>query len=129
MDNMYGKKALKQMCEQIWNCSRVKTVLENEADEADQANHLFVEVLKNIDDQLSQAIDSVGNSQNWEEGLIPFDATTKAAETHGAFMYNILTGPCRRLAQDRGKRFIALLGNHGLHELHSLHILSFICSQ
>ena len=105
MDNGYGKKALKHMYDMIWQCSTVKTVLENEdQDEAnpqDQAAALFVEALKNIDNQLTEALDSAGNSQDWEEGLIPFGATTQAEESHASFYYNLLTGPCRRLAQDR----------------------------
>ena len=45
MDNTYGKQALRSMYEIIWNCF---TVLVLDSNTEDEANHLFVKVLKNI---------------------------------------------------------------------------------
>ena len=95
MDNTYGKRALKSMYEMIWNCSTVSVL---DKDTEDEANALFVEVLKNIDDQLTRALDAEGD---WEDNLIPNNVTTMADATHTEFMYKLLTGSCRRLAQDR----------------------------
>jgi len=95
MDNTYGKRALKTMYELIWKCSTV-SVLDKDTEE--EANALFVEVLKNIDDQLTRALDAEGD---WEDNLIPYNVTTMADVTHTEFMYQLLTGSCRRLAQDR----------------------------
>ena len=46
MDNTYGNRALRSMYKMIWNYS---TVLVLDSDTEDEANHLFVKVLKNID--------------------------------------------------------------------------------
>ena len=37
----------------------------------------------------------------FQQSLIPFDVTTKEDETQSMMMYNLLLGPCKRLAQDR----------------------------
>lgn len=96
MDNIYGKRALRSMYEMIWECSTV-SVLDD--DTLETAEKLFVETLKAIDIQLAQALD--GDSDNWEQNLIAFGATTIAEETHSAFLMNLLTGRLRRLAHDR----------------------------
>jgi len=64
----------------------------------DTADNLYVEVLQIIDEQLTVALDG---ENDWGENLIPFDATTIAEETRSMMIYNLLTGCCRRLAEDR----------------------------
>jgi len=95
MDNSYGSKALKIMYDMIWGCSTVSVL---GSDVEDEAEMLYVEFLKNIDEQLSVALDGEGN---WEDNLVPYEVTSIAAETHGMMMYNLLTGRCRALAEDR----------------------------
>jgi len=97
MDNMYGKRALKTMYELIWNSSSV-SVLDDDAED-DEANNLFVEVLKFFDDHLAQALEKDEN--DWESNLVPYDVTTKAQQTQSMFLYDLLTGRCQRLAYDR----------------------------
>lgn len=85
------------MYDMIWQCSTV-SVLGSDVEDGADAEKLYVEVLKIIDERLTEALDGGGD---WEENLVPFDATTKAEETYDMFMYNLLTGRCSRLAQDR----------------------------
>ncbi|KAL7553446.1 hypothetical protein ACHAWF_017186 [Thalassiosira exigua] len=96
MDNMYGKRALRKMYDNIWACSQV-SVLNDETE--NEAEKLYVEALRNIDIQLTEALN--GESSDWEENLIPFDVTSKAEETQASFYYNLLTGCCHRLACNR----------------------------
>jgi hypothetical protein len=95
IDSYYGYKALKEMFSMIWTCSTV-SVLESEL--GDTADKLYVEVLQIIDEHLIAAID--GDS-DWEDNLIPDDSTTIAEDTRSMMIYNLLTGRCRRLAEDR----------------------------
>ncbi|KAL7545543.1 hypothetical protein ACHAWF_008893 [Thalassiosira exigua] len=96
MDNMYGKRALRKMYANIWACSRV-SILDDETE--NEAEKLYVEALRNIDLILSEALN--GESSDWEENLIPFDATSIAEETQGSFYYNLFTGCCNSLAHNR----------------------------
>lgn len=84
------------MYEMIWGCSTV-SVLDSEALEG--ADKLFVEVLKDIDEQLIAAID--GESPDWEDNLLPYDAASIEEETKSMLYYNLLTGRMRNLAEDR----------------------------
>ena len=95
MDNRYGKFALKSMYGMIFNCSTVE-VLDSSIEE--EAEKLYVEVLKNIDEQLTAALDT---GDDWEDNLIPYEATTIAEETHSSMLYNLLTGRCKYLAAGR----------------------------
>ena len=96
MDSYYGKKALRDMFLMIWSCSTV-SVLDSEI--GDTADNLYIEILQIIDEQLTAALD--GESGAWEDYLIPYDATTIAEETRSMMLYNLLTGCCRCLAEDR----------------------------
>lgn len=95
MDNRYGQDALTSMYHMIFKCSTV-SVLDDET--IDEASWLFIEFLQSIDQELSEALAAGGN---WEDNLIPYDMTTQSEETQAEFMYNLLTGPCRNLAEDR----------------------------
>ena len=98
MDNEYGKRALKTMYNLIWNCSTVN-VIDSEIVNDASASKLYIEVLKSIDEQLTAAMD--GDSDNWEDNLLPYDAHTKEEETFGMMWYHLLLGRCRKLAEDR----------------------------
>jgi len=95
MDSYYGKKASRDMFLMIWSCSSVSVV---DGEIGDTADNLFVEVLQIVDEQLTAALDG---GSDWENNLIPYDATTIAEETHSMMIYNLLTGCCKRLAEDR----------------------------
>ncbi len=63
------------------------------------ADMLFIEVLKIIDEQLTAVLDC--GEGDWEDNLIPYDARTIAEETRSMMIYSLLTGCCKRLAEDR----------------------------
>ena len=97
MDNRYGKRALKSMYDMIWQCSTVSVF---DSDTEDAAEKLYVEALKEIDNELTQALEGEGDC--WEENIIAlYDDATAAEGTRADFMYNLLTGPAKRFAQDR----------------------------
>ena len=96
MDNRYGRDALKNMYAAIWRCSPV-SILGSDTDEA--AAKLYVGFLKEIDQTLTEALD--GDSDDWEQNLAGTEVSNKEEETRANFMYNLLAGPCRRLASDR----------------------------
>ncbi len=98
MDSQYGNKALKDMFNMIWTCSSVSVLDEEIGNTADK---LFIEVLQIIDEQLTAAIAGEDGESSWEDNLIPYDSTTIAEDTRSMMMYNLLTGRCRPLAEDR----------------------------
>ena len=83
------------MFHMIWTCSTV-SVLDDEI--GDTADKLYVEVLQIIDEQLTAAIDG---ESDWEDNMKPNGSATIAEDTRSMMMYNLLTGCCRLLAEDR----------------------------
>jgi hypothetical protein len=97
LDNHYGKKALKNMFDMIWTCSSV-CVIDSEI--GDTADTLYIEVLKMIEEELTAALD--GGDGDWEDNLrLPYESMTVAEETRSMMIYNLLTGCCKRLSEDR----------------------------
>jgi len=92
MDNNYGRRALRSMYDMIWKFSRVQVL----DDVEDEAKPLFVEALKDIDEHLTRALEPDGD---WQSNLI--DDLTTSDGTRAELMYNLLTGCCKRLAEDR----------------------------
>lgn len=60
MDNLYGKRALRKMYDNIWTCSATSTLDEETENEAEK---LYVEALRNIDLQLDDG-ESSGSSHH-----------------------------------------------------------------
>ena len=95
MDNIYGKRALGKMYNMIWECSTVSVI---ELD--DDANRLFVEGLKAIDEHLQDAMSCHGH---WTDNLSLHDTDSKEEMTYADLMRGLLLGRCKRLAQERVK--------------------------
>jgi len=97
LDNHYGKKALTNMFAMIWTCSPV-CVIDSEI--GDTADTLYIQVLKTIEEELTAALD--GGDGDWEDNLrLPYESMTVAQETRSMMIYNLLTGCCKQLSQDR----------------------------
>jgi len=93
MDNRFGKRAMKQMLNNIWSCS-ASTV-------TDAPDSCICEALKLIDSHLTNAIEEVGDDGNWQMGLDPYDDDTNATQSFYSMMASLLLGPCARLADHR----------------------------
>lgn len=93
MDNRFGKRAMKQMLNNIWSCS-ASTV-------TDAPDSCICEALKLIDSHLTTAIEEVGDDGNWQMGLDPYDDDTNAIQSFYSMMASLLLGPCARLADHR----------------------------
>ena len=93
MDNAYGKTALKNMYDMIWNISTVEVLDEEEEKEAQK---LYVEFLKTVDEYLEDAIEAGGD---WEQNLCD---NVIGEDTRGMMLFQLLTGSrCSNFTQDR----------------------------
>mmetsp|Transcript_20487 Transcript_20487/g.41163 ORF Transcript_20487/g.41163 Transcript_20487/m.41163 type:complete len:1688 (+) Transcript_20487:177-5240(+) len=92
MDNLYGKRALNTMTEQIRYCSR-------NCNSVDVPDKLYADGLGVIDSLLATALEDTEDS--WQEALKPYDDDCESESTWGEFAYHLLTGPCKRLADNR----------------------------
>jgi hypothetical protein len=53
-----------------------------------------------IEEELTAALD--GGDGDWEDNLrLPYESMTVAEETRSMMIYNLLTGCCKRLSEDR----------------------------
>lgn len=92
MDNLYGKRALKTMTEQIRFCSQ-------NCNSVDVPDKMYADGLGVIDSLLATALEDTEDS--WQEALKPYDDDCESESTWGEFAHHLLTGPCKRLADSR----------------------------
>jgi hypothetical protein len=93
MDNKFGKKALKQMLDNIWSCKDNAITVAPDS--------CTCETLRLIDAHLTTVLEEVGDDGNWEMGLDPYDDDTDAVQTFYGVMASLLLGPCAKLADYR----------------------------